>query len=515
MKLLSPLRCLLLWGSASAMILEREFKRGSDGNFWVMKPCPSGNGECAYYAKVGGGNSGGHGGRQLESTDPAFEAPVATSDPNDLTIDSAGTIDIAISGWDVGAGASLEFVLAKEDSNYEVRFPVIEGEGGPFLVVNGEAKAMFRPSEGDGVYHVYLDYTTADGEEKVVDGGSFWYKHVPTIVRRSGPVSVVEEGPYEDGGKVQNAVGRIYFESLGVTYGCTGTVIRDSKTGRSLIFTAAHCVWEDQDENFGSDVIFVPNRDAVTGDTVLEGNMTLADIHRQCADDICGCWRLSGGVVLDKWRDTPWPERLEFDYGFYVVDDEGRHEGTFCGSEALDNAVEPMELAVGVPVEGEFVHAFGYSLEFNPDFRYCADTAVVEQPTPGLDTAWLDACLLSGGASGGPWMTGFDPETGVGKVVSVNSWSDMYFPGNGGPFIPESAARCLVNAARDADMEAMMAEAVGEQGIFVDCFERPCITQEEADEMDSTRKLSSSSLRGMQRQLCEGVTIPSEELAKP
>ena len=67
------------------------------------------------------------------------------------------------------------------------------------------------------------------------------------------------------------------------------------------------------------------------------------------------------------WRDTPWPDRLAYDYGVWVVDDIGAHSGTSCGSEALDEAVEEFEFEVGLDLTDAYLHGLGYSLE-----RKCA-----------------------------------------------------------------------------------------------------------------------------------------------
>lgn len=309
-------------------------------------------------------------------------------------------------------------------------------------------------------------------------------------VQKSGVQELVGEAEWEMGGDILGASGRIYYSSYGIDYACTGTVMKDNKSGRTLIVTAAHCVWDDIDEVFGSYAVFIPNRDSI------QTTLTADEIHRQCTEDVCGCWTMSAGVVHDKWRDLPWPDRLAYDYGVWIVDDVGAHEGAFCGSEALDKAVNEFEWEVGVDLESEYLHAMGYSLEHNPDFRYCADMAEFNQPVDGTDTYWLPECGLTGGASGGPWISGMTSE-GRGKIVSVNSWSYSDIPGLGGPIIDESAARCLVNAAREVDFAAIQAQPEGEQGIFVNCYDRPCIPAEEAD----ARRLRGDSLTG--RVLCE------------
>ena len=250
----------------------------------------------------------------------------------------------------------------------------------------------------------------------------------------------------------------------------------------------AFSVWHDTYGVFGANAIFIPNRDAI------QTNLTGQDIRRQCDQDVCGCWTISAGAVLEKWRSGGWPGRLEYDYGVYVVDDMGDHDGKSCGSEALDKAVAAMQFEVtDVQLETEHVTGLGYSLEHNPDFRYCADkTEMKAVPTTDFSTYWLPGCGLTFGASGGPWVKD-------GKIVSINSWSFRNKPGMGGPVIQESAARCLINAARHMDFKAVSEKPDGEQGIFVTCYDRPCIPKEEASEVD-LRRLRGN---GDGRMLCE------------
>jgi G:T/U-mismatch repair DNA glycosylase len=64
----------------------------------------------------------------------------------------------------------------------------------------------------------------------------------------------------------------------------------------------------------------------------------------------------------------------------------------------------------------------------------------------------------------------------------------------GGPIIEASAARCLANAAREADYAAIAADQPdGEEGIFVKCHDRPCIPAVENERRQ---------LRGESRVLC-------------
>lgn len=141
-------------------------------------------------------------------------------------------------------------------------------------------------------------------------------------------------------------------------------------------------------------------------------------------------------------------------------------------------------------------HVFPSSFLTRNNRQYCGEEATTREPRNGVETFWLDNCGLTGGSSGGPWIKDFDPETGSGKIISVNSWSYGSRNGMGGPIIDEAAARCLANAARQADYEAIAAEQPdGEEGIFVNCYDRPCIPEE-----DTGRR----TLRGgYSRKLCQ------------
>lgn len=114
-------------------------------------------------------------------------------------------------------------------------------------------------------------------------------------------------------------------------------------------------------------------------------------------------------------------------------------------------------------------------------------------------TWWLDQCGLTPGASGGPWLTAFNPDNPgtSGKIVAVNSYGFANQPGMGAAMVDASAARCLANAARNADYIALAALPAGEEGLLVNCFDRPCVT-------DGRTAGRNRQLRGTnQRSLCQ------------
>lgn len=66
------------------------------------------------------------------------------------------------------------------------------------------------------------------------------------------------------GGKVQDAVGRIFFSIGESNYFCTGTVVTSGYSDRTIILTAAHCVFNIDTGAFIENVLFIPNQDGTT-----------------------------------------------------------------------------------------------------------------------------------------------------------------------------------------------------------------------------------------------------------
>ena len=74
------------------------------------------------------------------------------------------------------------------------------------------------------------------------------------------------------GGAVTNAAGRLYFEMPGNARRKTLGGLRllrhrrhDGTSGRSVILTAAHCVYDDANKAFARNVLFIPDQAGTTG----------------------------------------------------------------------------------------------------------------------------------------------------------------------------------------------------------------------------------------------------------
>ncbi|MBI4292224.1 MAG: hypothetical protein HY661_12180 [Betaproteobacteria bacterium] len=266
-----------------------------------------------------------------------------------------------------------------------------------------------------------------------------------------GNGDTVTNAEWTAGGAVQKAAGRLYFEMPNnaqrtgpwTGYVCSGTVATDGTSQRSVIITAAHCVYDDANKAFARNVMFIPD----------QAHTSASGTDLNCSNDPIGCWVPSFGVVDINWTTRTFPDNIAWDYAFYVVADSGAHrQGINSTSDILDEGTAAGSLPVsfgtvsvndGTPgaLSPDFTPALGYSFSEDPKFMYCAE----DMTTEGTANWWLPGCGLSGGSSGGPWV---QPMTaGSGDIISVNSWGYTNRPGMAGPKLYGTSASCVFAAA--------------------------------------------------------------------
>ena len=280
-----------------------------------------------------------------------------------------------------------------------------------------------------------------------------------------GGGGVVQNSRWGFGGAIQTAAGRLLYEMPNgggwSGYVCSGTVATDGTTGRSVIITAAHCVYNDTAKAFARNVLFIPNQDGTTGSR-SDGD---------CTNDPLGCWAPDFGVVERGWTTAVFPDNIPYDYAYYVVDDAGSHAGNGTGG-ALDAAVGSFPVSFAAPAVNDgqagaasidWTHALGYSYSDDPFFMYSAE----DMTTEGASNWWIPSSQLSGGSSGGPWIQPMNEGAGTGPLMSVNSWGYTTADGMAGPFLNGNTAECLFEAAKTAPL-SLGANADGQQGLVVD-----------------------------------------------
>ncbi len=284
-----------------------------------------------------------------------------------------------------------------------------------------------------------------------------------------GGSDTVANAEWTSSGAVQMAAGRLYFEMPNNGkrkrrwggYVCSGTAVTDNAGDRSVILTAAHCVYDDANKAFARNVLFIPNQADTTG----------SGTDLNCDNDPIGCWVPSFGVVDTDWTTLTFPDNIQWDYAYYVVKVTGAHAGTgttqslevAAGTLTID-FTNPPDHDDGTPgsTSADFTYGLGYSYNVDPNFMYCAD----DMTTEGAVNWWLPNCELSGGSSGGPWVQPMN--TGNGPVISVNSWGYTGSPGMAGPKLQATSAACVFGAAEYTAWSSVPSTD-GDAGVTVDC----------------------------------------------
>lgn len=215
------------------------------------------------------------------------------------------------------------------------------------------------------------------------------------------------------GGKITQSVGRLFMTSrdddgsgleVAMDRSCTATVV-DSPSGTTVL-TAAHCLqghpgWPgDKRAEWNTNVYFVPGyRDGLKpqGGFTVNTSYVARPYHDQM-DEASDAAMLAMNPAAD-----------------------GRTVAAVTGSQKIQfNAPRHT---------GQFTYNFGYSADsYGKEepwktgqlLGYCAGPAARNTQLP-TSNHWGMPCNMIRGSSGGPHLTGFDPKSGTGTVVGVNS----------------------------------------------------------------------------------------------
>jgi hypothetical protein len=233
-----------------------------------------------------------------------------------------------------------------------------------------------------------------------------------------GGGTTVTGAQWPDGkGSVYQSVGRVYFSLNSGNYICSGAVAKEAVTGRSLVLTAAHCAYDGRDGGFARNWMFIPEFDS---------NPTYT-----CSSTTHGCWVASALVVHGGFANELGftTTATRHDWAFAVVGNGGK------ANEQLDGTVPSFPVQFRDYPSGTQVHAFGYPAagKYAPgsELVYCAGGMGFDARN-GNQTYRL-RCDMTGGSSGGPWLTSFDGTGNTGVLSSVNSYrytggDSMYGP---------------------------------------------------------------------------------------
>ena len=128
--------------------------------------------------------------------------------------------------------AGVAFIFEKYQSSPIYYFPSLSQEHRP---IDEQPKIVFDYWTPDRI-------ASAQSRDMTIAGKRSLFRKGRTLQAKIG------DSPWTQGGVVQTAVGRLLFTFSGKNFMCTATAVTESATDRTVIITAAHCAYDDQNK---------------------------------------------------------------------------------------------------------------------------------------------------------------------------------------------------------------------------------------------------------------------------
>ena len=218
---------------------------------------------------------------------------------------------------------------------------------------------------------------------------------------------------WTSGGEVSRSTGKVFFSMGTIYYVCSGSVILETATDRSLVVTAAHCAYDEVNEQFAENWLFVPEYYAKPA--------SLNPDKSFCAETKNGCWTSTRLVVSSSYANagTFNDQAVQHDYAFAAIGLGGKTDTSDLLSVTGGHALVYDKRAAGVST-----WIFGYPAAS----RYKGKTLMYCNGSLSFDTRLSNKtyrlpCSLTAGSSGGPWLNPFVSADGSGDQFSVSSYT--------------------------------------------------------------------------------------------
>lgn len=262
------------------------------------------------------------------------------------------------------------------------------------------------------------DEVTADGPAVAHPGALPQTLAGPTAATELSPMAGGFEWPGPQHAAPASTTGRIFWTTPGKTHFCSGSAVNSGN--KDLVFTAGHCI-----------------HGGAGGGYFMNHNWVFAPNYRDGFDPIYGIWTPRRMQTTSGWANST-DHRYDMGVALMNTNFFGQH---------LVNVVGGQAIIWNLP-SAQFMIAFGYPAvgQYNGDrLIYCNGNTFLDNNKAAPKPVGLN-CDQTPGASGGPWLRGFNANTGLGQLNSVFSYFYTINPNQWfGPYFG-SAAGNLFNA---------------------------------------------------------------------
>lgn len=192
--------------------------------------------------------------------------------------------------------------------------------------------------------------------------------------------SRTEQGKTAHLARLSLRVGALFEHDASGNHFCTASVV--ASPGRDLLITAAHCINGGKNGGYRQDIVFIPG--------YRDGQQPY------------GVWVPAHLLVAPQWENSSDPD---YDVGFIVLKpDDGKNIEEVLGANqlAIDPGYENLVRVTGYPASQD------------------APVTCIGRTSEQSESQLRFECGgFTGGTSGSPWVTRFNPLTRTGTIVGV------------------------------------------------------------------------------------------------
>ncbi|MDP9865291.1 MULTISPECIES: trypsin-like serine peptidase [Streptosporangium] len=210
------------------------------------------------------------------------------------------------------------------------------------------------------------------------------------------------------------SVGKVFFRIGDKDYWCSASAV--ASKSRSLVATAGHCAYDAKQAKNADYWIFIPGYDrGATPYGIYVGHSL--NLHESFVGEGDYDYDYAFVNVHDgfKWK----PGKTA---NTYEMESVGSLEDNVGGQGlVVRRGINQSTLAFGYPAAPQADGSRPYD---GQKLRWCSGrTSRRTAPARLVELGVALKCGFTGGASGGPWLVDYDPETGLGYINGVNSFA--------------------------------------------------------------------------------------------